>query len=215
MLGLGLRASGLGLMFDESAISVLAELGVMFLLFEVGLHFSFGQVRKQASDIFAFGPFQVLFATIALGLIGLAFGMKSLPAFLVGAVLPLSWTAVVDRLIAERHQRNCPVGLTATSILIFQHAGAIFLLVIAGSLDGGGSVWTVGVLALGKAAIAFGLTDLTARFLIGPLLRLVARGRNEEVLTATALLIALAAGWATGQIGLPLTLGAFLGAHAC
>ncbi|MFZ6647724.1 cation:proton antiporter [Undibacterium sp. TJN25] len=210
-LGLALRAGGLGLLFDKSTISVLAELGVMFLLFDIGLHFSLDHIRKQASDIFAFGPLQVLFASVALGLAALAFGMTLLPALLVGAVLALSSTAVVGRIIAERHQRNCPVGLTATSILIFQDVIAIFLLIVAGSLDGGGPLWHVALEALVKAVLAFSATAVIARLLIGPLLGLVARSQNEEIFTAVALLLALAAGWATGKIGLSLTLGAFLG----
>jgi CPA2 family monovalent cation:H+ antiporter-2 len=211
ILGLILRAGGLGFLFDKSTIALLAQLGVIFLLFDIGLHFSLADVRKQAGDIFAFGPFQVLFATVALGIVGVAFGLKVLPAFLVGGVLSLSSTAVVAGLIGERHQRSCPVGLTATSILIFQDIAAIFLLIIANSLNGGGSVWLVGIEALAKAAAAFLATILIARLVIGPLLRLVARSRNEEVFTASALLIALAAGWATGWIGLSFTLGAFLG----
>ncbi|HEY4318844.1 MAG TPA: cation:proton antiporter [Herbaspirillum sp.] len=213
-LGLALRAGGVGFLFEQSTIALLAELGVIFLLFDIGLHFSLAHVRRQASDIFAFGPFQVVFATVAIGLAALAFGMDLLPALLTGAVLALSSTAVVGRLIAERHQQNCPVGLTATSILVFQDVAAIFLLIVAGALDGGGSVWIAALQALGKAVLAFAVTVAIARLLIGPLLALVARTRNEEVFTAMALLIALAAGWATGQIGLSLTLGAFLGGLA-
>jgi CPA2 family monovalent cation:H+ antiporter-2 len=216
VLGLGLNISGFGLLFGKSTVSLLAELGVIFLLFDIGLHFSLDRVRKQASDIFAFGPFQVIFATIGLTLAALAFGIKVVPALLIGSVLALSSTAVVGRLIAERHQQNCPVGLTATSILIFQDVAAIFLLIVTNSLDGGGggSIWTVAALALCKTILAFAITVTIARLLIGPLLGLVARSRNEEVFTATALLIALAAGWATGKMGLSLTLGAFLGGIA-
>jgi CPA2 family monovalent cation:H+ antiporter-2 len=209
-LGVGLKVAHLGIL-TESTISLLAQLGVIFLLFDIGLHFSLGHVRRQASDIFAFGPFQVIFATCGLGLAALAFGVEIFPALLVGAVLALSSTAVVGRLIADRHQRNCPVGLTATSILIFQDVTAIFLLIIAGALAHAGPVWQVAGLALGKAVLAFGITIMIARFLIGPLLSLVARSRSEEVFTGAALLIALAAGWATGRMGLSLTLGAFLG----
>ena len=214
VLGLALRASGLGIRFEESTIAVLAQLGVVFLLFEIGLHFSLEHLRKQAADIFAFGPLQVALATLALGGTGLLFGLTPMAAFLAGAVLALSSTAVVEHLIAERHQRSCPVGLTATSILIFQDVAAIFLLIIANSLDSGGPLWKVGTLALAKAAIAFAVTVVLARLVVGPFLHLVARTGNEEVFTAAALLIALAAGWATGRVGLSLTLGAFLGGLA-
>ena len=131
---------------------------------------------------------------------------------LVGATLALSSTAVVARIIAERHQQNCPVGLTATAILVFQDVAAIFLLIVAGALqNGGASVLPAAGLALVKAAAAFGVAVLLARVVVRPLFDLIAFAGNEELFTAMALLVALAAGWATGHIGLSLTLGAFLG----
>jgi monovalent cation:H+ antiporter-2, CPA2 family len=123
----------------------------------------------------------------------------------------LSSTAVVGRLIVERHQQNCPVGLTATAILVFQDVAAILLLIVAGALGTGEGVGAAIMIAVTKAAFAFSVTVLVARLIIKPMLNLVARSRNEEVFTATALLIALAAGWGTGKIGLSSTLGAFLG----
>jgi CPA2 family monovalent cation:H+ antiporter-2 len=210
-LGIGLKVVGVRMIFEEATISILAELGVVFLLFDVGLHFSLKHMRERASDIFAFGPVQVLIATLVLGLVGLLFGFSPLPAFLVGAVLSMSSTAVVARLIAERHQQSCPVGQTATAILIFQDVAGIFLLIVVGSLNSTAGLALVTAIALAKAAAAFGATVVIARLFIRPLLALVAGTGNEEVFTATALVIALAAGWATGQIGLSLTLGAFLG----
>ncbi|MEJ1976598.1 MAG: cation:proton antiporter [Acetobacteraceae bacterium] len=210
VLGLALKAAGVAIVADSGTIRLLAELGVVFLLFDIGLHFSLAHIRQQARDIFGFGPLQVVFGAFVLGLMALATGLAPLPAFLLGAVLALSSTAVVAPLIAERHQQNCPVGLTATAILIFQDVAAIFLLIVAGAL-GGGAVLPMAGLALVKAAAAFAVAVLFARIVVRPLFNLVARQRQEEVFTAMALLIALAAGWATGQIGLSLTLGAFLG----
>ena len=211
VLGLLLSASGLGSMTDSTTVATLSELGVVFLLFDIGLHFSLGHIRSQARDIFGFGPVQVVAGTIGLGLAGMAFGLPLPVALLVGATLALSSTAVVAGIIAERHQQNCPVGLTATAILIFQDVAAIFLLIIANALRGDDVVLLTIALAVAKAAGAFGVAVLLARFVIRPLFELVARSRNQEVFTAMALLVALSAGWATGSIGLSLTLGAFLG----
>ena len=210
-LGLVLRATGLGGAMDQSTIATLAELGVVFLLFDIGLHFSLAHVRAQARDIFGFGPVQVLAGTAGLGGAALLFGLPPSAAFLVGATLALSSTAVVARLIAERHQQNCPVGLTATAILIFQDVSAIFLLIVAGALGSGEALVPAMAVALVKAACAFGVAVLLARVVVRPLFDMVARTRNEEVFTAMALLVALGAGWATGAVGLSLTLGAFLG----
>ncbi len=211
LLGIGLGSAGRTLLSDSGTVATLAELGVVFLLFDIGLHFSLSHIRTQARDIFGFGPVQVLAGAVGLGVVALLFGLSPLAASLVGATLALSSTAVVAQLIAERHQQNCPVGLTATAILIFQDVAAIFLLIVAGALGTNEALLPVAGLALLKAAAAFGVAVLLARVVVRPLFDVIARSRNEEVFTAMALLVALSAAWATGAIGLSLTLGAFLG----
>jgi monovalent cation:H+ antiporter-2, CPA2 family len=209
-LGLLLKASGANLSVGLSTISVMANLGVVFLLFDIGLNFEFAHFREHATTTFGFGIAQVAFGAVGLGAAAMLFGLAIGPALLIGAVLALSSTAVVERVIAERHQLTCPVGQTAVAILVFQDVAAILLLIVANALEGGGQVGVAALTALLKAGAAVGVTILVSRLLVGPLLRLVARTRNDEVFTATALLIALAAGWATGSVGLSLTLGAFL-----
>ncbi len=211
LLGVVLSASGLGTLLDAGAVQALAELGVVFLLFDVGLHFSLRHVREQAGDIFGFGPVQVAFGTLGLGALGLLLGLRPAPALLVGATLALSSTAVVARLIAERHQQSCPVGLTGTAILIFQDLAAILILIVATASGKGESLLPAICFALLKASICFAVALGLARVAVRPLFELVARTRNEEVFTAMALLVALATAWATQRIGLSLTLGAFLG----
>lgn len=215
LLGLALKSFGVGGAFPQSTIETIAQLGVVFLLFDVGLHFSLRNVKEQASDIFAFGPVQVIFGTIGVSVVALAAGIGVGASLLVGVVLSLSSTAVVAQIIAERHMRNCPVGLTATAILVFQDFVAILILVIAGAMgQGGGSlVYLLGAAVL-KAGLAFGATVVIARYAVSPLFMVIARTRTEEVFTASALLTALAAAWLTAQIGLSLTLGAFLGGLA-
>ena len=208
VLGVVLNATGLAT--PSEAITVLAELGVIFLLFDVGLHFSTRRLREQAGDIFGFGPVQILFSTLGLGLVAMTV-LPPFAAFFVGATLSLSSTAVVARIIAERHQQSCPVGLTATSILVFQDLAAIFLLIIATTLGTGTALAPAVGTALAMTIGAFGVALICARFIVRPAFDLIARIRTEEVLTATALLIALAAAWGTGAVGLSLTLGAFLG----
>lgn len=213
LLGILLHSSGASALVDTHTVGVLAELGVVFLLFDIGLHFSLTHIRRQIRDIFGFGPLQIAFGAVPLALMAWATGLAPGAAVLVGAILALSSTAVVAPLIAARHQQNCPVGLTATAILVFQDVAAIFLLIIAGSLTSGAAL-PVAASALAKAAMAFLVAVLFARFAVQPLFRQIARAGQEEVFTATALLIALATGWVTGQIGLSLTLGAFLGGMA-
>ena len=208
---LGVLLSLSGKVQSNEAVSILAELGVVFLLFDVGLHFSLRRLGEQLLDVFALGPAQMLAGTLGLGLAAMALGLPVGAAFFVGATLALSSTAVVARVIAERRQQSCPVGMTATGILVFQDLAAIFLLIIATAMSSGAAIVPSFALALIKAIAAFAVAMLCARFLVRPVFDLVARNRNEEVFTAMALLVALSAGWVTGRLGLSLTLGAFLG----
>ncbi|SEJ81681.1 Kef-type potassium/proton antiporter, CPA2 family [Sphingobium sp. AP50] len=210
-LGLVLKAVGLPLGPSQQTIDVLAELGVLFLLFDIGLHFSFRKVRAQASDIFGFGPAQVAIATSIVGVIAWMSGIAFGAALLLGATLALSSTAVVARIIADRHQQDCPVGVTATAILVFQDLAGIFVLIIAASIGSGASPIGTSIDALGKAAACFGAAMLLGKIAVQPVLNIIARARNEEIFTAVALLVALATGWVTGSLGLSVTLGAFLG----
>jgi CPA2 family monovalent cation:H+ antiporter-2 len=191
-------------------VHLLAELGVVFLLFDIGLHFSTRHVRREAGNIFGFGPLQVSASTILIGISAWLLGFPPIGAFIVGATLALSSTAIVAGVIAERRQQNCPVALTATAILIFQDVAAIFLLILTTTLETGAAGPAM-FAALLKTVAAIAVALISARFVVRPLFGLLSRHGGEEVFTATALLIALAAGWSAAMVGLSMTLGAFLG----
>ncbi len=215
-LGLGLAIAALGYKdaFSGPVVVTLAEAGVMFLLFNLGLHFSLGRIRAEARNIFGFGSLQMLVAGGGFALLFLAIGLPTEFAVIGGFAMGLSSTAVVIGLVRERDQEDCPVGRASQSILIFQDIAAILLLVAAGALGTGGALAPQLGMAGAKALAAFAIAVLFARYLTGPLFRLIARAGSSEVYTATALFIALAAGYATGIAGLSLTLGAFLGGMA-
>ena len=202
---------GLGLIEENETTHLLAELGVVFLLFDIGLHFSLGHIWKSRRDILGFGPLQVGLCTIAFGTLALVFGLTSELALIIGIALALSSTAVVIQTLADNGQKNCPIGTSATAVLIFQDICAIFLLVLASSLgDATVSMSELIISALAKGAVAFIAAILIGRFLINPLFAVVARTKREEIFTASALLIVLATAAATEMMGLSLTLGAFL-----
>ncbi len=215
-LGLGLALASLGMARDFSGpvVAAMAEAGVMFLLFNLGLHFSLGRIRAEAGNIFGFGSLQMLVAGGAFATLFAAVGLPIAFAVIAGFGMGLSSTAVVIGLVRERGQEDCPVGRAAQSILIFQDIAAILLLITAGALASGGAIAAALGLAGAKALAAFAIAVLFARYLTEPLFGLIARAGTTEVYTATALFIALAAGWATGTAGLSLTLGAFLGGMA-
>jgi CPA2 family monovalent cation:H+ antiporter-2 len=214
--GLIIGPHALGLVPDSETTRLLAELGVVFLLFDIGLHFSLQSIWDARRDILGLGPLQILLCGLAFGAIAAALGYGTHYAIILGGMLALSSTAVVVQTLAERGQQNCPVGLTGTAILIFQDICAIFILILATSIEDAGSASeralavAVSSAAL-KAVIAFMAAVLIGRYAIKPLFRLLAQSRNEEIFTAIALLIILATAAATGGAGLSLTLGAFLG----
>lgn len=214
VLGVILTFAGQAETFEGPVVAALAEAGVMFLLFNLGLHFSLSKIREEARNIFGFGALQMLIAGGGFTGLGLLFGLPPLAAILGGFALGLSSTAVVLGVVRERNQEDCPVGRASQSILIFQDIAAIMLLVVAGSLGTGEALGASLGYAVLKALGAFVIAVVFARYLTEPLFRIVTRIDSSEVLTATALFIALAAGWLTGLAGLSLTLGAFLGGMA-
>jgi len=207
----------LSLIHESETTHLLAELGVVFLLFDIGLHFTLSSIWEARRDIFGLGPLQIVLCGLACGVIAIAFGLETEYAIILGGTLALSSTAVVVHTLAERAQQNCPVGLTGTAVLIFQDICAIFLLILAASLDNAASSPAESGLIIAiasaviKAAVAFIAAMLIGRYAIKPLFRLFSQTRNEEVFTAMALLVVLAMAAATGGAGLSLTLGAFLG----
>ena len=214
VVGLALAFAGQSEAFDGPVVEALAEAGIMFLLFNLGMHFSISRIREEAANIFGFGTLQMLIAGGGFTGLGLLFGLPTIAAILGGFAMGLSSTAVVIGVIREREQEDCPVGRAAQSILIFQDIAAIMLLVVAGSLGTGEALGGSLALAALKAIAAFIVAVLFARYLTEPLFRIITRIDSSEVLTASALFLALAAGWLTGLVGLSLTLGAFLGGVA-
>jgi len=214
--GLLIGPHAFGLIHESDTTHLLAELGVVFLLFDIGLHFTLSSIWEARRDIFGLGPLQIILCGLVFGGIAMASGIESEIAVILGVALALSSTAVVVQTLAEREQQNCPVGVTGTAVLIFQDICAIFLLIFAASLDNAEAsaepALAVDIsIALLKAGIAFLAAVLIGRYAVKPLFQLFSQTRNEEIFTALALLVVLATAAATGSAGLSLTLGAFLG----
>lgn len=210
--GLLIGPFGLGLIEENGTTRLLAQLGVVFLLFDIGLGFSLKTVRESKGDLIGLAPLQMILCTAGFGLVGWLAGMDWLIALIMGAAAGISATAVVTQTLAERGIATCPLGRSATAVLVFQDIAGIFLLVIAVSLsDGGGGDLgpTLGFAAL-KAVLAVGVAVVLGRFVIGPLFRLLSLTRNQDIFTAAALFLVLATAAATGALELSLTLGAFL-----
>lgn len=211
LAGMLVGSHGLGWIEESSTTHLLAELGVVFLLFDIGLHFSLGHIWDARRDILGLGPIQVIFSTLIFALIFLVINFQMDVSIIIGATLALSSTAVVSQILADNQQNNCPVAVSTTAVLIFQDICAIFLLILASTVGDkeASLVNVIGVAGL-KTIVSFGVAILLGRYVIGPFFHWVAKSKDDEIFTAMALLLVLATAAATGMFGLSLTLGAFL-----
>lgn len=212
LAGVLLGPSGLQLVRENATTALLGELGVVFLLFEIGLHFSVEQLRKNPSDVLSLAPLQAVFCALAIGGSTLLFGAPLQASIAVGGALAISSTAVVMQVLSDRNQRSCPLGRSATTVLIVQDILAIFLLAYGASMMSENMehmALSLG-LAAGKALLGFILVLTIGPTLLDPAFRFLARTRNQEAFTAGALLLTLTLATASAAAGLSLTLGGFL-----
>lgn len=201
----------LGLIEESRLTQLLAELGVVFLLFDIGMQVSMRELKESRRDLLGLAPAHLVATAAPFVLILVAIGLSWPVALAIGISLGISSTAVVARLMAERGLGSCPLGRSTTHVLIFQDIVGIFLLIFASALGGDpASIPLTMAIAAGQAMIAFGAALVAARYLVGPMFRTLANTENSEAFTAATLLLCLGAALATFQIGLSLTLGAFL-----
>ena len=215
LAGIAIGPYGLNALTEGDTTHVLAELGVVFLLFDIGLHFSLPEVRNSRKDIFILAPIQMLLCGAVFSVAAYFFGCSWPIAIAIGMSLALSSTAVVTRILGEKGLNSCPLGRSSVAVLIFQDIVAIFLLIFANSLaDDPGRLALAMGLAAGQSVLAFLIAAVIGRYVVRPLFHVLASAEVEEVFTMTAVLIVVAASVATGSIGLSLTLGAFLAGMA-
>ena len=217
--GLGLLADdlpwlGYAVISDIEGVKALAELGVIFLLFMIGLELSFDRLWRMRRLVFGLGGAQVVVTGIAIGAIAWAWGNDPAASVVLGACLALSSTAIVMQLLIDRRQLGSPVGRASFSILLFQDLAVVPILFLLGVLgadtEGGGSLWLSLLWALAKAAGAVAVILVVGRLVIRPVFRLVSAARSRELFMAVTLLTVIGTAAATGAAGLSMALGAFL-----
>ena len=207
--GVVLGPDGLALVRDADRILNAAEIGVVMMLFVIGLELSPSRLRVMRKPVFGAGGLQVLLSALVLGGIALLFEHHWKTALVVGLGLALSSTAVSLQLLSERKELTSEHGRLGFAILLFQDLVAIPLLAAIPLLGGAKNetlTWTMVFHAIGAIAIViFG-----GRLVLRHLFRIVARTRMPEVFTATALLVVLGIAWFMQLAGLSAGLGAFL-----
>jgi monovalent cation:H+ antiporter-2, CPA2 family len=201
----------LGLIKEVEAVAHVAEFGVIFLLFVIGLELSIDRLVSMRREVLGLGTVQVLLTAGVIGYAAYAWGSPIEAAVLIGGGLAFSSTAMVMQLLAERGELSSRAGRGAFAVLLFQDLAVVpFMALLPLLADNSESIGRTLGLAGAKAVLALGVIFLAGRFLLTPLYQLVTRTHNHELFVATTLLVVLGTSWATGQLGLSLELGAFL-----
>jgi len=189
----------------------LAEFGVVFLMFSIGLEFSLSKLFQLRRAVFGLGGTQVVL-TIALVLAVAAMaGASWRAAVALGGALAMSSTAIVLRIVAERMQLETPHGRDIVGVLLFQDLAVVPLLIVVPAIaQGGGELaWRL-ALALAKATVVLVVLLFVGQRLMRGWFHIVARRRSHELFILNVLLITLGLAWLTQRAGLSLALGAFL-----
>ncbi len=197
---------------NVDAIRRIAAFGVVALLFTIGLELSFERLARMRRLVFAFGFAQVAFSTLALGAVAYALGQKPAAAFMIGAALSLSSTAIVIPVLAGEKRLGSPVGRYAFAVLLFQDLAVAPLLVVAPMLASGalGNLGRSLLLTLAPAALALAAVIVLGRLVLRPLFHSVATTRSPEFFMAACLLVVLGAALMSAASGLSMALGAFV-----
>jgi len=199
---------GLHLVQGTAEVEVMAEFGVIMLLFSIGLEFSATRILALKSLLLRCGPTQVVLTILATTLLLLPFGLPPATAVTLGLAAALSSTAIVLKLLMESGSLETATGRVSLAILLCQDFCVILFLVGLPLLAGGSNEFNLRQVA--KALLLLGGLYLFARHLLKPLLRGVLRTRSQELFRLTVLALALGTAWVTWQAGLSLALGAFL-----
>jgi monovalent cation:H+ antiporter-2, CPA2 family len=212
-VGMLLGPHALSLAADNETTQLLADFGVVFLVFTLGLEFSLPRLIAMRWEVLGVGGAQVLITTgiVASGAI-LFFGVVPAVAVLIGGAVAMSSTAIIIAQLTEQSENNRTHGRLAVAICLFQDLSFPLLLALLSALSGGvGTVDAAHILgAIGEAAVALLLVLAGGRWLLRPLFLMIASVRSAELFSLAVLLAVLASAWATHAVGLSLALGAFL-----
>ena len=202
---------GLGLISAVEEVEVLAEIGVVLLLFTIGIEFSFQRLVQIRRSILIGGSIQVFLTILITTALAIRLGQPTGQAVFIGFLVSLSSTAIVLRIIQERAEIDSPHGRTLLGILIFQDIIIVAMILAVPILAGETTDVGLSVLLLpakGIAIIAFVI--VAARYLVPQILFQMARTQSRELFLLTVILICLGVAWMTANAGLSLALGAFL-----
>ncbi len=203
---------GLGLVDDPERVRALAEFGVVFLLFEIGLELPLERLQRLWRRAVAAGGLQVAVTLLCAAGVAYGLGLSWKPALVIGALVTMSSTALVLRLLADRGEVDAPQGQLSVGILLFQDLCIVPFLLLTPLLAAGDAP-SLGdaALALGRSAAGLIAFLVVARFALPRLLDRVAHLRSRDLFSLLAFLVVLGSAVVAEAIGLTLAVGAFLG----
>ncbi|MCW8866169.1 MAG: cation:proton antiporter, partial [Colwellia sp.] len=210
--GLLVGEHGLNIAQEQVDYDHFAELGIVFLLFTLGLEFSLPRLMAMRHLVLAVGSLQVGISLVIFLIAGMFFGLSFESAFVVGSILALSSTAIVIRQLSETGAMKRKSGQLSVAILLFQDVAVVPLLIIIPMLatNGDSSMILALILAMFKGAVVITLLLFIGKWLLPKVFNLVAQVRTDELFVLTTLLVTLLASALTQWFGLSMALGAFL-----
>lgn len=194
-------------------VAQLAEFGVVFLLFMIGLELSWERLRLMRRYVFGMGALQVGLCSAVIATVAVWFGQPLQAAAAIGAALSLSSTAMVMPLLVESKRQHSQAGRATFAVLLFQDlavAPILITLAVIGSRGGGDLFSPRLLLAIAPAALGVLALVVFGRLLLRPMMRSVAKAKSEELFMAASLLIVIGAGLVAALTGLSMALGAFI-----
>jgi len=203
---------GLALIPDMEPIRLLAEFGLVFLLFTLGLEFSLPRLAAMKTLVFGLGGAQMILTGAAFGGLALWLGVSIDGAIVIGGMFAMSSTAIGMKLLVDQLEQNSRHGRAAFGVLLFQDLAVVPLLILLPALAGNSQepLWQIFGWALAKGALVLVGIMIIGRWLLRPLFHEIAAARSRELFMFTVLFLTLAAAWVTHAVGLSLALGAFL-----
>ncbi len=211
-VGLILGPHAIGAFPESDTTHLLAELGVVFLLFTLGLEFSWPRMVALRREVFGLGSLQVFGTAAVVALIARLVGIEWPQSIVLGGVVAMSSTVLIVQGLTERAELNRTHGRLAFSVVLFQDIAVVPFLALAAALAPGNDAFNLaGALKLvGAGTVAVLVVLAAGRWLLRPLLYIIANSRLRELFTLAVLLVALASAWASQLAGLSMALGGFL-----
>jgi CPA2 family monovalent cation:H+ antiporter-2 len=197
---------------DAKNVASIAELGVVFLLFLIGLELSYERLLTMRRLVFGLGSLQVVLSSLAISIIAALLGSTGAAAVIIGLCLALSSTAIVIELLSEQRRLMSAMGRASFAVLLLQDLAVVPMLLLVSILGAanGPSIATGVIIALAQAALAVALIVAVGRLLLRPFFRLVAATETPELFVAACLFVIVGTGVAAAVAGLSMALGAFV-----